>query len=162
MKNDFIDFIIPFHRSQWNSAQYEALGLPQGAKDYTPWQNESYIEPVYNKAGKKQRPENYMPNEYWDYGRSGKENAEKYLRMCAENNRKPKFSFLLDKGADGAYHLKSDGSTDGYWKLLIDFKMYDNVGNGSPQMPVSPKFNMEECERMLRDYTGGQIGRAHV
>ena len=155
MKNDFIDFIIPFHRSQWNSAQYEALGLPQGAKDYTPWQNESYIEPVYNKTGKKQRPENYMPNEYWDYGRSGKENAEKYLRMCAENNRKPKFSFLLDKGADGAYHLKADGSTDGYWKLLIDFKMYDNVGNGSPQMPVSPKFNMEECERMLRDYTGG-------
>lgn len=155
MKNDFIDFIIPFHRSQWNSAQYEALGLPQGAKDYTPWQNESYIEPVYNKAGKKQRPENYMPNEYWDYGRSGKENAEKYLRMCSENNRKPKFSFLLDKGADGAYHLKADGSTDGYWKLLIDFKMYDNVGNGSPQMPVSPKFNMEECERMLRDYTGG-------
>ena len=155
MKNDFIDFIIPFHRSQWNSAQYEALGLPQGAKDYTPWQNESYIEPVYNKAGKKQRPENYMPNEYWDYGRSGKENAEKYLRMCSENNRKPKFSFLLDKGTDGAYHLKSDGSTDGYWKLLIDFKMYDNVGNGSPQMPVSPKFNMEECERMLRDYTGG-------
>ena len=155
MKNDFIDFIIPFHRSQWNSAQYEALGLPQGAKDYTPWQNESYIEPVYNKTGKKQRPENYMPNEYWDYGRSGKENAEKYLRMCSENNRKPKFSFLLDKGADGAYHLKADGSTDGYWKLLIDFKMYDNVGNGSPQMPVSPKFNMEECERMLRDYTGG-------
>ena len=155
MKNDFIDFIIPFHRSQWNSAQYEALGLPQGAKDYTPWQNESYIDPVYNKTGKKQRPENYMPNEYWDYGRSGKENAEKYLRMCAENNRKPKFSFLLDKGADGAYHLKADGSTDGYWKLLIDFKMYDNVGNGSPQMPVSPKFNMEECERMLRDYTGG-------
>ena len=155
MKNDFIDFIIPFHRSQWNSAQYEALGLPQGAKDYTPWQNESYIEPVYNKAGKKQRPENYMPNEYWDYGRSGKENAEKYLRMCSENNRKPKFSFLLDKGADGAYHLKSDGSTDGYWKLLIDFKMYDNNGRGVPQQPVKPTFNMAECERMLNEYQGG-------
>jgi len=51
--------------------------------------------------------------------------------------------------------LKADGSTDGYWKLLIDFKMYDNNGNGSPQMPVKPDFNMDEATRMLNDYRGG-------
>nr|DAQ88435.1 MAG TPA: chromosome segregation protein [Caudoviricetes sp.] len=155
MQDDFIDFIIPFHRSQWNSTQYNLLGLPAGAKDYTPWQNESYIEPVYNKNGKKQRPANYMPNEYWDFSKSGKENAETYLKMCAANNRKPKFSMLLDKNADGSYSLKEDGSTDGYWKLLIDFKMYDNDGVGMPQQPVKPIFNMDESERMLREYTGG-------
>ena len=155
MRDNFIDFIIPFHRSQWNSTQYGLLGLPEGAKDYTPWQNESYIDPVYNKNGKKQRPANYMPNEYWDFRKSGKENAEVYLQMCAQNNRKPKFSYLLDKAADGSYALKKDGSTDGYWKLLIDFKMYDNNGRGVPQQPVKPTFNMAECERMLNEYQGG-------
>ena len=96
-----------------------------------------------------------MPNEYWDFSKSGKENAETYLKMCAANNRKPKFSMLLDKNADGSYSLKEDGSTDGYWKLLIDFKMYDNDGVGMPQQPVKPIFNMGESERMLREYTGG-------
>ena len=28
-------------------------------------------------------------------------------------------------------------------------------GNGSPQMPVKPEFNMEEANRMLTDYKGG-------
>lgn len=155
MEDNRIDFIIPFHRSQWKTDQYEAMGLPKNAKDFTPWQNESYIEPVYNKSGKKQRPENYMPNNYWDFRKSGKKNAEAYLKMCAENNRKPKFHYLLDKKADGSYALKKDGSTDGYWKLLIDFKMYNNEGKGVPQRPVKPNFNMEQAERMLTEYTGG-------
>lgn len=155
LNDPFIDFIIPFHRSQWNSAQYEMMGLPANAKDYTMWQNESYIEPVYSKSGKKMRPANYMPNEYWDFNRSGKENAESYLKMCAANNRKPKFSNLLDRNADGSYSLRADGSTDGYWKLLIDFKMYDNDGKGSPQKPVVPNFNMDEAARMMSEYEGG-------
>lgn len=155
MNDPFIDYIIPFHRSQWNSQQHELMGLPKNAKDFTSWQNESYIEPVYSKSGKKQRPSNYMPNEYWDFGKSGAENAKTYLQMCHENNRRPKFHYLLDKNADGSYSLKKDGSTDGYWKLLIDFKMYNNEGVGVEQMPVKPEFNMTEAERMLRDYQGG-------
>lgn len=155
MADERIDYIIPFHRSQWNSAQYEAMGLPANAKDFTLWQNESYIKPVYNKNGKKQRPSNYMPNTYWDFSKSGKENAEAYLKLCAENNRRPKFHYLLVNNGDGSYSLQPDGSTDGYWKTLIDFKMYDNNGKGSPQMPVRPDFNMEQAERMLREYTGG-------
>ena len=51
--------------------------------------------------------------------------------------------------------LKNDGSTDGYWKLLIDFKMYDNNGVGSPQMPVSPDFSMQESMKMIEEYKGG-------
>lgn len=155
MADERIDFIIPFHRSQWKTEQYEAMGLPKNAKDFTPWQNEAYIEPVYNKNGKKKRPDNYMPNNYWNFRKSGKKNAEAYLKMCAENNRRPKFHYLLDKKADGSYALKKDGSTDGYWKLLIDFKMYNNEGKGVPQKPVKPNFNMEQAERMLTEYTGG-------
>ena len=86
---------------------------------------------------------------------SHKENAEAYLQMCAENNKRPKFYKLLDYDGEGTYSLKKDGSTDGYWKLLVDFKMYDNNGNGSPQMPVTPNFNMEESTKMLNEYEGG-------
>ena len=103
----------------------------------------------------KDKATNYMPNEYWDFSKSGKENAERYLEMCAENNKRPKFYKLLDYDGNGKYSLKKDGSTDGYWKLLIDFKTYDNNGKGSPQTPVIPHFNMGEATKMLDEYKGG-------
>lgn len=155
LNDDFIDFIIPFHRSQWSKKNYGALGLPTDTRDFTSQQNERYLKPHYNERGKRIRPVNYSPNAYWDYSKSGKENAETYLRMCAEDGRRPKFAKLLVDNGDGSYSLQVDGSTDGYWKLLIDFKMYDNAGNGSPQLPVQPSFNMDEARRMLNEYKGG-------
>ena len=158
MADERVDFIIPFHRSQWKKSQYAAMGLPAKTKDYTYMQNEKFIKPQYHEyRGRmvKDKATNYMPNEYWDFSKSGKENAEAYLEMCARNNKRPKFYKLLQNNGDGSYSLKADGSTDGYWKLLIDFKMYDNNGNGSPQMPVKPDFNMDEATRMLNDYSGG-------
>lgn len=158
MADERVDFIIPFHRSQWKKSQYEAMGLPAKTKDYTYMQNEKFIKPQYHEyRGRmvKDRATNYMPNEYWDFSKTGKENAEGYLQMCARNNKRPKFYKLLQNNGDGSYSLKDDGSTDGYWKLLIDFKMYDNDGNGSPQSPVKPDFNMDEATRMLNDYSGG-------
>lgn len=146
MQSDFIDYIIPFHRSQWQKGDYKKLGLPEGAKDYTMHQNE--------KEGRKRVKENFLPNAYWDFSVSGKQNAINYLKMCADAGRTPKFAKFLENNGDGTYSLKADGSTDGYWKLLIDFKMYDNAGNGSPQMPVKPTFNMDQAMRMLKDYNG--------
>lgn len=158
MADDRVDFIIPFHRSQWKKSQYKAMGLPEKTKDYTYMQNERYIKPQYHEyQGRlvKDKATNYMPNDYWDFKKSGRQNAEKYLRMCARNNKRPKFYRLLDHNGDGSYSLKKDGSTDGYWKLLIDFKMYDNNGAGSPQQPVRPDFNMEKAREMLQKYKGG-------
>ena len=158
MADDFVDFIIPFHKSQWSAKLYDAIGLPKGTQDYTDYQNEKLIRQTYHEyQGRmvKDKATNYMPNTYWDFSKSGKENAETYLRMCAENNKVPKFYNLLVDNGDGSYSLQPDGSTDGYWKLLIDFKMYNNEGVGVPQRPVTPDFNMEEAERMLRDYRGG-------
>ena len=158
MADERVDYIIPFHRSQWKKSQYGAMGLPAKTKDYTYMQNEKFIKPQYHEyRGRmvQDKATNYMPNEYWDFSKSGKENAEAYLEMCARNNKRPKFYKLLQNNGDGSYSLKSDGSTDGYWKLLIDFKMYDNDGVGSPQMPVTPEFNMDEAQRMLNDYQGG-------
>lgn len=158
MADPRIDFIIPFHRSQWKKSQYGAMGLPKGTKDYTYMQNEKLIKPTYHEfRGRmvKDKASNYMPNEYWDFSKSGKENAEAYLEMCAAENKRPKFYKLLDYDGNGKYSLKKDGSTDGYWKLLIDFKMYDNDGAGSPQMPVAPDFSMDEAMTMLDEYKGG-------
>jgi hypothetical protein len=158
MADPRIDFIIPFHRSQWKKGQYGAMGLPKGTKDYTFMQNEKLIKQTYHEyQGRmvKDKASNYMPNEYWDFTKSGKENAEAYLKMCAENNKRPKFYKLLDYDGNGTYSLKADGSTNGYWKLLIDFKMYDNAGVGSPQESVTPTFNMDEAKTMLAEYQGG-------
>ena len=158
MEDDRIDFIIPFHRSQWKKGQYGAMGIPKGTKDYTFMQNEKLIKQTYHEyQGRmvKDKASNYMPNEYWDFTKSGKENAESYLEMCAANNKRPKFYKLLDFDGKGKYSLKKDGSTDGYWKLLIDFKMYDNDGIGSPQMAVTPDFSMDEAMTMLDEYKGG-------
>ena len=158
MADPRIDFIIPFHRSQWKKSQYGAMGLPKGTKDYTYVQNEKLIKPTYHEyRGRmvKDKATNFMPNEYWDFSKSGKENAENYLKMCAENNKRPKFYKFLDYDGKGTYSLKEDGSTDGYWKLLIDFKMYDNNGVGSPQVAVTPDFSMDEAMTMLDEYKGG-------
>lgn len=160
LADDRIDFVIPFHRSQWKKSQYKAMGLPATTKDYTYQQNEKWIDPSKHTHEYKGRQvatkcTNYMPNEYWDFSKTGKENAEEYLRMCFRDGKRPKFYKFLDRNADGSFSLKQDGSTDGYWKLLIDFKMYDNDGVGSPQTAVRPDFNMEQVYRMLNEYEGG-------
>ena len=141
MKSNFVDYIIPFHRSQWQKSDYKQLGLPEGTKDYTLHQNE--------KQGRKRVKENFLPNAYWDPDLSGNENAEVYLKMCEADGRTPKFAKFLSKDADGHWV-----APDGYWKLLIDFKMYDNNGKGSRQMPVQPNFNMDKAMEMLENYKG--------
>ena len=147
MADPRIDFIIPFHHSGWAGKQYEALGL-KGYKTFQSEQTEKLV------AGGKPEDGDLYYNDYWDYSKTGKENAERYLEMCKEQGRVPVFSsFLVDNG-DGSWSLQPDGSTDGYWKLLIDFKMYDNDGNGVPQTEVKPNFNMEEARRVLAEYDG--------
>lgn len=146
MADDRIDFIIPFHKSGWGANELALMGM-QDYTDYTKSQNEADIKT------KKSVP-NLYPADYWDYNKTGKENAEEYLRICAEQGRIPKFSqFLVDNG-DGSFSLQADGSTDGYWKTLIDFKMYNNEGIGTPQQAVQPNFNMSEAERVLAEYEG--------
>ena len=147
MADDRIDYIIPFHRSGWGKNEMDMMGLGS-YEDYSYGQNEHDIE-----TGKKVA--NLYPPDYWDYNVSGKENAERYLKLCAQTGREPKFSNFLVNNGDGSYSLQPDGSTDGYWKTLIDFKMYDNEGNGAKQRKVQPNFNMEEAYRILNEYEGG-------
>lgn len=133
MADPRIDFIIPFHKSSWKESLYDSLGLT-GYADYTTTQNEKPLDP-------NRKISNFDPSEYWDFTKTGDENAQIYLEKCRKNGRTPKFPQFKDY--------------PGYWKLLIDFKMYDNDGVGSPQDVVRPDFNEAEAQHILRSYEGG-------
>lgn len=138
MADPEIDFIIPFHKSSWSASLYKSLGL-EGYEDFTDYQNEK-------KAGTK--IENYDPSEYWDFSKSGDENAQIYLAKCKADGRIPKFAEVM-------YNGKSLTEYPGYWKLLIDFKMYNNDGIGAEQLPVKPVFDDEFNAKLLNEYNGG-------
>lgn len=172
-----IDFIIPFHKSGWSKREM-ALMIGMGTyKDYTRFQNEKKIDYV-GKDGKiktipnkKSKISNFGPvngtgkwdgqSGYWDFKKTGTQNAEAYLKLCAKDGRVPKFANFLVNNGDGSFSLPTDDSErsrnirNGYWKLLIDFKMYDNSGKGSPQTSVKPIFNMDAARDILNKYEGG-------
>lgn len=138
MADPEIDFIIPFHKSSWSASLYKSLGL-EGYEDFTDYQNEK-------KAGTK--IENYDPAEYWDFSKTGDENAQIYLEKCRADGRTPKFAEVMYEG-------KSLTEYPGYWKLLIDYKMYNNDGVGVPQKAVKPVFDDAYNAKMLSEYKGG-------
>lgn len=133
MQDPRIDFIIPFHKSSWKESLYDALGLT-GYENYTEAQNEKPLDPSRNIK-------NFDPSEYWDYTKTGDENAEIYLEKCRADGRQPKFPQFAGE--------------PGYWKLLIDFKMYNNNGVGTPQQIVKPEYDMDAARKVLADYKGG-------
>ena len=134
-----IDYVIPFHRSKWSQENLEKLGL-KGYEDFATGHQDNKI----------------LLDEYWNYNKSGKENAEAYLKKCAEKGVKPVFEQLLVDNGNGSYSLQKDGSTDNYWKLLIEGKMYNHLTKkGVKQKPVVPNFDMDEARRILNEYEGG-------
>lgn len=153
-----IDMVIPFHRSGWKLSELETLGLT-GYRDFTRYQSERYLDGsknglALNKVKKKYdfEMEELYSKDYWEPDKTGKENAEIYLKLCAEQKRRPVFyNFLVDNG-DGSYSLQPDGSTDGYWKSLVDFKMYNNDGVYSPQTLVQPNFEMDAAYEIMEEY----------
>lgn len=172
MGDSRIDFIIPFHRSGWSADELSRMKTLESYTDYQDSQNELWItgkdengkyitKSIDKKTG---NLDPYGENGYWEYDKSGRENAEKYLRLCAEQKRLPKFSqFLVDDG-NGSFSLpqgddaRSVKIREGYWKTLIDFKMYDNDGVGAPQEAVMPNINMAEAYRVLNDYEAPKGG----
>ena len=153
MASPEIDMIIPFHRSGLSNADMKKLGIA----DYTDYQQSGDQNEHWLSDGKKVA-NNLLISDYWNTYKSGKENAQRYLKECARTGREPKFSRFLDKNTDSSgrtiYSLKSDGSTDGYWKLLVDHKMYDNDGVGIEQEEVIPNFDMAAAKKILKSYEG--------
>lgn len=130
MADPEIDFIIPFHKSSWSASLYKSLGL-EGYEDFTDYQNEK-------KAGTK--IENYDPAEYWDFSKTGDENAQIYLEKCRADGRTPKFAevkplTLFEKtlGQMGIRHKKIKPFTPRHNGKVERSHRKDNEG-------VCPKF----------------------
>lgn len=137
LDDDDFPMVIPYHSSGVSQIIKNArnLGL---YTDYTDVQN------TRDKNGKKL--ENGDGFNWYDYlksdinpnGLEAKEVAEKYLEHCAKNGYLPKFDQF-------AWHPN-------YYKLLIDFRAYDNDGNFMPQGSVTMTFpERAEFEKLISD-----------
>ncbi len=78
------------------------------------------------------------PYEYWDEEstyQTADVNAARYMEYCRRMGFKPKFCGLLNGKAEGDFGNFVEDK--GYWKLLIDRRMYDVNGNFQGLTPVS-------------------------
>ncbi|MBQ7826531.1 MAG: hypothetical protein IJ337_09355, partial [Clostridia bacterium] len=158
LKNDDIDYVIPYHRSGMDAATRRKMRIPTW-KDYESQQGEKALSKDAGKAPKfsewfdyktavrEAREANNTPegkaaiaNGDVMYGaKIAMQNAaQRYIDLCAERNLAPKFQKFMDN--------------PGYWKLLIDRKMINNVtGEIIEQKAVQPVFNEDTLIEICRD-----------
>lgn len=151
MLSDMIDQIIPFHTGQ----SQEVLKR----KGVDGWVNykDSQTDKVKNEKGVWVTAEKQI-NIYTDViqalEKAGetvtkRSFTEKYLAVCAERDMMPRFAEFLDRDEDGKYVY-----TEGYYKLLVDFKTFahDEAGTYLPQGQITPNFDMEYISSILQSY----------
>ena len=145
MADPRIHYIIPYHARQARSIRNK---LNVGAwSNYTDTQNERDA-----KTGKKVADNiNIYTDILGPDVTNDREFVEKYLQKCAEMGRIPKFDEFLDKDAEGNYVY-----TPGYYKFLVDFKLFDENGNILPQKPVVAQFDDAFNMQILQDYAKGE------
>ena len=155
MVSDFIDQIIPFHTGQ-STLVLEEKGI-SAWKNYKDFQTEKDIG-----TGKVSR---HQVNIYTEVLQVlEKEGApitkrtfvEKFLQVCKENGLTPRFAQFLNTDENGNYVY-----TEGYHKLLVDFKTFAQTKTGEylPQMPVKPIFDNAYITGLLKDYAKGQTAK---
>ena len=132
LADDRISMVIPYHKSGLNHevAMMRDIAL---YKDYTDVQN-TRDKATGKKLEKGQADFDFYGDLYGKDGKEGthdpKQTAQNYLKWCYENNYIPKFDdFMLD---------------DNYYKLLIDFRVYDVDGTYTEQQPVQTIYPSNE------------------
>ena len=93
---------------------------------------------AYRKAAKASGAVSIDTTEYWDDTKSGDENAKLYLALAESRGVLPKFR---GKEYSNGKVLRDFTQEPGYWKLLIDRKMYDHSGNNIVQEAVKPEYD---------------------
>lgn len=167
MADDRIDYILPFHSSGFSKDMFSMMGLPSNTKDFTVEQTEKWGNETTGNTKNKKEKLKIPVSDFWDDNLSGRENAQRYLDIINANGYTPLFRSALDhvggkeiltkdgkhKAWDGGKWVLPEGAVgDGYYKLLIEQKMYDNDGNPSPQRPVLPDFDMEAAIRITTEF----------
>lgn len=151
MKTPFVDYIIPFH-----------TGLRKDilqAKKIDHWENYKNFQTDKDIATGKVAKNQI--NVYVDVIQAAEAEGNpiknkvdfvnKFLDVAKEKGLKPRFWNFLDVDANGEYVY-----TEGYHKLLVDFKLFDKQGNILPQKPVIPVFDDALNARILNEYVAGK------
>ena len=96
------------------------------------------------KLGKDQA-EQIFPYEYWDKSLTYAEadrNGDRFKEYCASMGIIPRFSGMNSKGENVGF---GDFTNDkGYWKLLIDRKMYDNTYDSNGNWTGYGKYHVQQ------------------
>ena len=153
MVSDFVDQIIPFHTGQSKDVLRE--------KGISTWKN--YKDFQTEKDLATGRTSNHQVNIYTEVIQAAEEEGnpiqnkrqfvEKFLKVCKDNGLQPRFSQFLNTDGNGDFVY-----TEGYHKLLVDFKTFaqTEVGEYLPQMPVKPIFDDAYITGLLKDYVKEQ------
>lgn len=88
--------------------------------------------------------------------------GDRYLALCRERGITPKFSTIRHSGSNEVTDLTRE---EGYWKLLIDRKMIDNItGEIIEQQALKPNFDQSRLMRIMEEevnrYTATEADRA--
>lgn len=132
------DYIIPFHSNKSKNVLHKL--------DIGGWKN--YKETQHDKGGKSKKDVNIYTDVIAKHDPKNKvEFVEAFLEECKAQGKTPRFAQFLDTDANGNYVY-----TEGYHKLLLDFKMFDSDGNILLQNEVSPNFDVNYMTKLaLRD-----------
>ena len=144
MADPRIHYIIPYHSNQ--------SGILRQLKQTGAWTNYKYEQ---TETG--QNVPKHGVNIYTDVLaaaeaegkpiRNERQFVEKYLEVCKNNLWAPKFARFLNTDASGDFVY-----TPGYYKMLVDFKMFDENGRILPQKPVVAEFDDAFNQKILEDY----------
>lgn len=144
MADPFIHFIIPYHSNQ--------SGILRTMKQTGAWTN--YKNEQVDKGGKE-------INIYTDVLQAAEKEGkpikterqftEKFLAVCKERGMKPRFWRFLNTNEKGDYVY-----TPGYYKFLVDFKLFDEQGRILPQKPVKANFDDKFNAKILGDYVADE------
>ena len=148
MADPFVHYIIPYHSNQ--------SGILRQMKQTGAWTN--------YKNEQTEKGENigkHGVNIYTDVLaaaeaegkpiKNEKQFVEKFLQVCKERGWTPRFARFLNTNEAGEYVY-----TPGYYKLLLDFKLFDENGRILPQKPVKADFDDAFNQTILEDYVKGE------
>lgn len=137
-------------------------------KDYKAIMADEFLKQVYDAvqdAGGKMTADDkkyIYPYEYWDKSSTlttADENGWRYMEYCRRLGRRPKFSGKYGKG-DSWSEEGDFTSSKGYWKTLIDRRMYDREGNFQDMTPIdSSNFDTDlvSISKMREKYTETRV-----
>ena len=156
MEDDYIDYIIPFHTGQ--------SAIVRQIKKIGKWEN--YKDSQTDKkldTDSKAKPVNVYTDVIAAAEREGdpirneRQFVERFLKVCKERGLKPRFEQFLKKNEAGEYVY-----TKGYYKLLLDFKMFDKDGTYLPQEPVIPEFDADLLHELTEKYVAGEKAKTEA